>query len=88
MKIKSNFLLSDIEGENVVITVGDVENSFNGYLKLNKTAAFLWKELESGASKDELITSLQTTYNIEKQIAEEDLDDFLKIMEQIDALDF
>lgn len=88
MKIKSNFLLSDIEGENVVITVGDVENSFNGYLKLNASAAFLWKELESGASKDELIASLQMTYNIEKHIAEKDLDDFLKIMEQIDALGF
>lgn len=48
----------------------------------------LWKELESGASKDELIASLQMTYNIEKHIAEKDLDDFLKIMEQIDALDF
>lgn len=87
MKIKDNYLLSDIEGENIVITIGNVENTFNGYLKINDTSKFLWNLLETDISLEELNLRFEKKFSIDAKLAEEDVKEFLKTIREINALE-
>lgn len=87
MKIKDNYLLSDIEGENIVITIGNVENTFNGYLKINDTSKFLWNLLETNISLEELNLRFEKKFSIDAKLAEEDVKEFLKTIREINALE-
>ena len=44
MKIKENFILRKIAGDDVVVPIGENIADFNGAITLNETAALLWKE--------------------------------------------
>lgn len=87
MKIKDNYLLSDIEGENIVITIGNVENTFNGYLKINDTSKFLWNLLETDISLEELNLRFEKKFSIDAKLAEKDVKEFLKTIREINALE-
>lgn len=87
MKIKPTYMLSEIEGRNIVITVGDGADSFNGYLTLNESSAFLWRILESGATEEELVEALASRYSIPAGQAKEDVGDFLDGLRDVLALE-
>ena len=43
MKIKKGFLLRQLDGENMVVAVGEAGRSFSGVIRLNDSAAWCWK---------------------------------------------
>ncbi|HZR95100.1 MAG TPA: PqqD family protein [Gaiellaceae bacterium] len=61
-----------LDGEVVALdTAGSV------YLGANASGAQLWKLLAAGAERDELADALVTTYGLEREAAERDVDRFL-----------
>ena len=54
MKIKSDFVLSKISNENVVVPVGRLGAQMHGMITLNDSGAFLWKQLQTEKTEDEL----------------------------------
>ena len=64
MKIKENFILRKIAGDDVVVPIGENIADFNGAITLNETAALLWKELEIGSTREELKASLCKEYDV------------------------
>ena len=91
MKIKREFILKKLnentENEiNVVIAVGAYAKNINGYIKLNETAVFLWNILISGATKQDLVNALIKEYEVDKTLAETDVDAFILKLTQIGAL--
>lgn len=58
MKIKPGFILRQLGGENVVVPIGAVGETFNGMIRLNETGALLWQELIDGAEEDQLVQKL------------------------------
>lgn len=82
MKIKKNFILREVAGTFVVVAVGEAVKDFNMVINLNKTGAFIWKQLEQGVTKEELVERLIGEYDVEEQVAKRDVEAFLlKIME-------
>ena len=77
MKIKEGFVLREVAGSFIVVAVGEAIKSFNGIVNLNETGAFLWKILEKGATKDELIAKLLEEYDVDEKTASEDVDIFI-----------
>ena len=47
------------------------------YMSANATAGLLWRGLERGASRDELIAELTGEYEVDADTAAADVDDFL-----------
>ncbi len=92
MKIKREFILKKLnentEDElSVVIAVGKYAKNVNGYIKLNETACFLWDILSKGATIEELVDGLLKEYDVSSDIAERDVDNFIKVLKSIGALD-
>ncbi len=92
MKIRREFILKKLnentENElSVVIAVGKYAKNINGYIKLNETACFLWGVLRKGATQEELVDSLLKEYDVSSDIAENDVDKFIKILKDLGAID-
>ena len=77
MKIKDGFVLREVAGSFIVVAVGEAVKNFNGIINLNETGAFLWKILESGATKEELIAKLLEEYDVDEKTATEDVSKFI-----------
>lgn len=86
MKIKEDFLLREIAGEQVVIAVGKTAKSFNGMIRLNDTGAFLWQLLEKGAKEETLVAALLDRYDTDKETAHRDLASFLEAAREAELL--
>ncbi len=80
MKIKEGYMLREIAGNFVVVPVGIASKEFNGVITLNSTGAFLWKELMNGLSITDLIDRLVATYEVEKEVAAKDVNNFVSIL--------
>lgn len=78
MKIKSGYILRKVADSNVVVAVGARTKEFSGVINLTETSAFVWKMLEKGADKQEIITAILTEYEVDRTTAEKDLDEFLQ----------
>lgn len=58
----------------------------SSYLKLNGSAAVLWKHLQAGANPDELATSLTDIFEVDGPTARRDVDAFLLKLKRGDLL--
>ena len=78
MKIKDGFILREIAGNFIVIAIGNAVKDFNGVITLNDTGAFLWKQLEKGATKEQLLEALLNEYEVTQEIALQHIDKFIE----------
>ena len=82
MKIKDGFILREVAGSFVVVAVGEAVKEFNGIVNLNETGAFLWKMLEKGATKEQLIKALLDEYDVDETTAEKDVAAFIEKLQE------
>ena len=87
MKLKEGFVLRKIAGEDVVIPIGNNIADFNGLVRLNQSAAFLWKALQKETTKDELIKSLIEEYKIDRELATNDVEQFINTLKQNEIIE-
>lgn len=92
MKISNGFILRTIKGangeeKNVVITVGEASKKLNGMITLNETCAFLWKILEKGATRDEIVEAFCTEYNADIKEISSDVDEIIQSFKEIGCID-
>ena len=81
MKIREGFLLRNVAGNNVVVPIGQATLDFNGMMSLNETVAFIFSKMLDGTTKEQLIEDLISEYEVERKIAQKDVDDFIKKVE-------
>lgn len=86
MKIKKKFLLREVMGENILVPVGDSETTFNGIASLNDIGVFIWKNIESAKDENELLQIILDEYEVEKEVAKSDLDEFLDKLKQVEII--
>lgn len=87
MKIKEGFLLREIAGNHVVVPIGEATLDINGMMSLNETGAFLFEKLIEGASEEQLIEDLISTYDVERELAKKDVEDFIRKVEREDLFE-
>ena len=79
MKVKKGYILRQLVTEWMVVTVGDAAEEFNGMLRLNAAGAMLWKRLEKGASRQQLVQALMEEYQgLDENTATNDVNSFLE----------
>lgn len=78
MKINSNFVLRSIADNWIALPVGEAVVDFRGMLTLNESGVILWRKLEGGATREELIDTLLAEYDVTPDVAEGDVDAFIK----------
>ena len=87
MKIKDGFILRKIAGEDIVVPIGGNIANFNGIINLNESAAFLWRELQQDLSIEELVDKLIKEYEINEEIASNDVQSFVDILVQNNVIE-
>ena len=80
MKLKKKFLTREILGEIVLVPIGQSDESFNGMITLNTIGKFIWDNIEK--DHDEILSLILDEYEVEKDVAKADLDEFLNILRE------
>ena len=79
LKTKKGFLLRKLGAEYIVVAIGEASRSFNGMIRMNETGAFYWKELEKGATEDDLVAKTMERFTgVDEASAREDVKAFLQ----------
>lgn len=86
MKIKSGFVLKEIAGSFIVVSVGERVKEFNGVITLNETGVLLWKKLEAGATEEELVKAILSEYEVDEATAKADVSGFVNKLKEANLL--
>ena len=87
MRIKSGFMLREIAGQWVVVPLGERVVEFNGIMTLSESGSLIWKLLEKGVSREDIVPILLAEYNIEESIIRIDIDDFIASLQANDLIE-
>ena len=69
MKIKSGFILREVNGSYIAVAVGERAQEFNGIINLNKTGAFIWECLENDTNEAEIVSKMMKVYDVDESTA-------------------
>ena len=69
MKLKDDYILSDVWEGSVLVPVGDAADDFRGIIHLNETAAFIVKQLQKDTTPQKIVEELLSEYEIERSEA-------------------
>lgn len=86
MKIKKDFELRNIGGENTLVPVGDTANSFKGIIKINDIGRFIWNNLENVNTEEEIVSMIVSGYGLEAIEARKDVNDFLTYLKNVQII--
>jgi len=80
MKIKDGFAIRKVGNGFVAVPIQERAKEFNGLIRLNETAAFLFEQLQSDKTPEELTRLLADEYGIGPDEAESGVREFLETM--------
>ena len=82
MRVEKEFVLREIAGDYIIIPTGKTVLEFNGLVTVNEMGVSLWKMLQQEVSFEELVAGILEEYDVEEDVAREDIREFLdKIIE-------
>ena len=87
MKLSKNFALRQVANTWVVFPLADSTVNFNGLFKLNDSGVILWRALESGADRDALADALTSEYDVSRETALADVDEFIETLIQAGCIE-
>ncbi len=87
MKIKNGFALRRFADQWIAVSVDELADTRNTLITLNKTAAFVWEQLQTGTTRDALITALTEHFAVDQTVAAADIDRFLNEAREAGLLD-
>ncbi|MCC3862759.1 PqqD family protein [Terrisporobacter petrolearius] len=86
MKIKKEFCMRNICGENALVPVGETALSFKGIIKVNNIGSFIWNNLESSKNEDEIVSKVMDKYSLGLNEAKTNVDDFIKYLKNVNII--
>lgn len=76
-RIKEGFIVRKIGGQCMAVPTGKMTSEIHGMIALSESGELLWKALESGAEKENLVDILTQNYEVERSQAADDVERFL-----------
>ena len=86
MKLKSGFVLKEMAGECIVVSVNS-KLDLNGVITLNETAKTIWLRLEKGAEKEDLVKALLEEYDVDEDSAVSAVENFVGKLKELGFLE-
>lgn len=86
MEIKRKVVLREVAGETMLIPVGDNSSEYNGIFTLSPSAAIAFKAFQSGKSEEEALADILSEFDIDKETAKADLDEFVDSLKEFGIL--
>lgn len=77
MRLKYMFETIELDEQIVAIPVGDKGNEFQGVIKLNETAAYIFNKLKEDTTKEAIIEALEKEYDIPVETLAKDVEHYI-----------
>ena len=87
MRIKKGYLLRLVGNQNVVVAIGEESLKFNGMLRLNHTATYMWELLIEGSSEEELINAIHDRYDADIDTIKKDVTQFIVKLQEAKVIE-
>jgi hypothetical protein len=87
VKRKSDFILQNVGGENLLVPIGAQVLDTNGLITLNATGRCLWELLAQDCSPEDLAGALTERFDVDIQRARADVQVFIDEVSRIGILD-
>ncbi len=84
LKIKDNFMLREVDGNSVVVSI---DGSYNGLITLNETGTFLWNLLVEGTDENSMVNAMLKEYEVVEDVARADVREFIETARKSGVLD-
>jgi len=65
----------------VVVSTGQLDKEFNGIIKLNETSADIWRWIDEGLTREQVIDRFVATYGVSVEVASSDVDETIANMQ-------
>ena len=69
MKLKDRFVFAEVGEDRVAVPVGPAARSLHGIVRLNETAAFIWRGLAEGLAAEQIAERMQAEYDVDAETA-------------------
>ncbi len=69
MRLKEGVIIQELDGKYVMVDASESSTRFNGIVNLNKTAAFVARQLQSEVSMDDIIKAMTEKYDVSEEVA-------------------
>lgn len=86
MKAVEDVILREIAGEYILVPVGAAAGRLNGMVSLNGSGRLLWQRLQAGCTEADLAEALLAEYEVDRPVAEADVQAFLAKVRQAGML--
>lgn len=86
MKLKKDFILREIMGDVVLVPINQSTSQFNGLITVNELGKFIWENLEKVQDEDDLLQLILDEYEVDRDVAKKDLDEFLQVLKDMDII--
>ena len=88
MKVKAHYMYKQLGNQHLVLPIGIDQVEFKGMLRLNETAAFMFQQLQSqDLTQEDLVRIVSEHYQVESAVVEEDVAQFLALLQDKQLLD-
>ena len=77
MKIKKDYILREIAGQNIIVPIGQAGLDSRGIMTLKGIGVYIFGLLSQNRSREELIEKILEEYEVDRKTAESDLDEFI-----------
>ena len=80
MKLKNGIVTNSIDGESFAIATGDAAKDFNGLVKNNPTAAFIFELLKTEQTEDSIVAAMLEKYEVDEVTVRADVRELLELL--------
>ena len=80
MKLKDGIVTNSIDGESVAIATGKAAKDFNGLIKNNPSAAFVFELLKTPQTEDSIVKAMLEKYDVDEGTVRADVKELLDVL--------
>lgn len=80
MKLKDGIVTNSIDGENFAIATGKAAKEFNGLIKNNPSAAFIFELLKTEQTEDSIVAAMLEKYDVDESTVRADVKELLELL--------
>ena len=73
MRVKDGFILHNIGEEYMAVATGEAAENFNGIVRNNETAAYIFELLQQETTEEAIVDAMRERYDADRSIIERDV---------------
>lgn len=87
MKIKENYVMREVAGQEIVIAIGEESGRFKGMINLNRTGRDVWTCLKNGMDLNETVKKIVDKYEVDSNIVAQDVEKMVDKLYKVGVLE-